>query len=164
MPQDRSAQKTQLPAISLPGVTFSFANLAPGIHLFGRFDAEVIFAGTHLAESLQLYVDGRRVGEKMTHLRRNRYTQGLDTAEFYDGSHQVAVAAIDGRGGVLATLFCEVYFRNLVNFNFISFRTNDESNGYVAYLKLNTIRTEIPPSAFVCIDRFGRSARSSRAP
>jgi hypothetical protein len=140
--------------VTAPGVILSITTLSPLQQLYGAIDVEVIFAGTHLGERVCLYIDEELQGDQMTFVRRNRWVQGIDTAMFLDGAHRITVAAFESRGQVLASACTDVFFRNLMSFNFISVRPNDDNTGFVTFLKINTLRTPMPSDSFVAVDRW----------
>src|SRR5438105_2500825 len=142
-----SARKVKLPNVATPpGVLFAITSHAPLSLVYGLFDLEVTFAGSTSVRALRVYVDEEQQGEQMTKVGRLRYVHTVESAVFPDGMHQLTVAAHDADDKVVATITTDLLFRNVQNFNFISLRPNLDNNGYDAFIRINTMRTEMPSS------------------
>jgi hypothetical protein len=134
------------------GVSFHFIGPAPLTEVHGTIDIQCKLLGMSGFDTLQTYVDGVPLGTAMPHCGRNRFVSAIDTAIFEDGIHRIAVAALDDRDKFVNSTFLDLRFRNIQNFHFLSILPNEAGTGFVMFLKVHTLRTELPAERFLCND------------
>lgn len=146
--------RPQIPIVPPPqGVTFRVSSHAPMSEVSGLCDFQVVLAGLARFHGIELFVDDKQQGGSMTRIAGNRYLQTVDTAQFVDGSHRVAVAAVDPRGDVMASVFTDLLFRNVHGLSIITLRRNEAGSGFAIQLAVSTLRTQLQVEAFSCVDR-----------
>ncbi|MSP63640.1 MAG: hypothetical protein EXR72_25510 [Myxococcales bacterium] len=150
----RDASRTRIPNVPPgAGVNFRIASHAPLSEVYGPVDIQVLLAGLPGFRGVELFVDGARCGEPLVRIGGNRYAASLDTAQFPDGIHELALGAMDAHGDVLASIFTDLSFKNVDRLTLLSIEPNEGRDGYAIQVRLHTMRAKLPPSSFGCVDR-----------
>ena len=151
-PADRAPKSSSIPEVPPPpGAIFSLRLPRPWSKVYGSIDLDVVLSGLRNVDRVRAYLDGEPMGERLTFLGRNRYTQLLDTTHFIDGEHTLAVAALDARGDVLSSCFAPLVFRNAATVEIATIRPNEAGNGFVIRFAVNSLRVELTPSLLTCV-------------
>ena len=149
-----SSARQRIPIVPAPqGVILRLSSHGPGSEVSGLCDFQVVLAGLARFHGIELFIDDKQQGDRMTRIAGNRYLTTVDTAQFVDGPHHLAIAAVDARGDVLASIFTDLLFRNIHGLSIITLRQNDAATGFAIQLAVSTLRCQLSATAISCVDQ-----------